>query len=509
MLEQINEMWDSLLAVRPENALKARYYDGKQRVQDLKISLPPSMANLPAVVGWPAMVVDVLEERLDFEGWTDPAFDSLYQSNDLDVVSSMAHTDALIYGTSFLVVGTGDVGAGEPEVTVRSVSPNEMTAVRNPLTGLVESAVHFTDFDGFSPVAATLYGPDSTVWAERSKGDWVVVDQDNHGLGAVPVVQLINKPRSSKAGGRSEITPAIRYYTDSGVRTLLGAEVAREFYAVPQRYMMGAPESFFLDEEGNPRGAWDAMMGKILAIERDENGDVPDIGSFSAYSPSPFFEQLRSLSQMISAEGGVPATYLGFTSDNPASGDGIRMSENRLVKRAERRQGQFSRGWTEVARLAALTSDTLSGNLRGAVESVRPMWRNPATPTQAATADATVKMIQTGVYPAQGDFVLKLLGLNVFDREMLKRDRANDISAVMKRLMEVEVSPEAAALAGPKESAGQVTAEDEAKTLKAKAEAMGILIRAGVKPEAAALKSGIDGVEFMPGGPLTWRQQED
>ena len=450
--EQIDELWDSLVLVRPENALKARYYDGRQRVRDLGISMPPSLSGLPAVVGWPAMVVDVLEERLDFEGWTDPAFDALYQANDLDVVSSMAHTDALIYGTSFLVVGTGDMGAGEPEVTVRSVSPNEMTAVRNPLTGLVEVAAHFTSFDGFMPDRVTVYTADATYWMERRGGEWSEKNRDEHGLGSVPVVQLVNKPRSSKAGGRSEITPAIRYYTDSGVRTLLGAEVAREFYAVPQRYMMGAPESFFLDEDGKPRGAWDAMMGKILAIERDEDGEVPEVGSFPAYSPSPFFEQLRSLSQMVSAEGGVPATYLGFTSDNPASGDGIRMSENRLVKRAERRQGQFSRGWTEVARLAALTSSGLRESLAGSVESVRPLWRNPATPTMAATADATLKMIQAGVYPAQGDYVLKVLGLNVFDREMLRRDRAKDATGVIARLMgQQPPTPEAQQLARPQD----------------------------------------------------------
>ena len=37
-------------------------------------------------------------------------------------------------------------------------------------------------------------------------------------------------------------------------------------------------------------------MGKILAIERDEEtGDVPTVGSFAANSMSPFFEQLREL----------------------------------------------------------------------------------------------------------------------------------------------------------------------------------------------------------------------
>ena len=128
------------------------------------------------------------------------------------------------------------------------------------------------------------------MWLYEQSGEWYVDRVDDHELGRVPVAQFVNRPRASKTNGRSEITPAVRSLTDSAMRTLVGAEVAREFYAVPQRYLMGAPESFFLDEDGNPRGAWDAMMGKILAIERDEEtGDVPNVGSFAANSMSPFF----------------------------------------------------------------------------------------------------------------------------------------------------------------------------------------------------------------------------
>src|SRR5699024_1482743 len=178
--------------------------------------------------------------------------------------------------------------------------------------------------------------------------------------------------------------------TDSAMRTLVGAEVAREFYAVPQRYLMGAPESFFLDEDGNPRGAWDAMMGKILAIERDEEtGDVPNVGSFAANSMSPFFDQLRELAKQVVAVGAVPNGYMRVSSDcDSSSADAIRMTANRLVKRAERRQAMFGRAWTELARLilmvrdggpfAALTDEELA---------IRPLWRDAATPTRAASSE--------------------------------------------------------------------------------------------------------------------------
>src|SRR5690625_7699817 len=57
------------------NAEKAKYYDGKQRLKDLGISLPPQMRFIDTVLGWPGTVVDALEERLDFEGWDSKELD--------------------------------------------------------------------------------------------------------------------------------------------------------------------------------------------------------------------------------------------------------------------------------------------------------------------------------------------------------------------------------------------------------------------------------------------------
>lgn len=50
------------------NLEKQKYYDGKQKLKDLGISLPPQMRLIDTVLGWPGTVVDALEERLDFEG---------------------------------------------------------------------------------------------------------------------------------------------------------------------------------------------------------------------------------------------------------------------------------------------------------------------------------------------------------------------------------------------------------------------------------------------------------
>lgn len=499
-----------------ENRAKAAYYDGKQRLKDLGISIPPSLRSLDVVVGWPGTAVDVIEERLDFEGWTDDMLGDVFRQNDLDVAAPTAHVDALIYGTSFVTVTNGAVG--EPDVLVSVVSPREMVATRDPRTGLVAEAAQFIDGDPLTgePSRAVLYRKNQTVWLVEGSQGWGVEKVDDHNLGRVPVAQLVNRPRASKRGGRSEITPAVRGYTDMALRTLVGAEVAREFYAVPQRYMMGAPESFFMDEDGRPRGAWDAMMGKILAVEADEDGNKPDVGQFTAHSMSPFFEQIRNLSQLLASETSIPPTYLGFVTDNPSSADAIRMAENRLVKRAERRQAMFGRAWTEVARLALMVGEGRSfDQLPAEVLDIRPLWRDASTPTKAASTDQAVKLASIGV--PFGEYMMKMLGLSPVEKEMLERDFAKGLqSALMQSIRERSSGvsdPAAGDLASrrtdPALDSDAESALKRANVIKAQADAMGILIRGGVKFDSAMKAVGLSGLDFHDGVPMTIKFPED
>lgn len=56
---------------------------------------------------------------------------------------------------------------------------------------------------------------------------------------------------------------------------------------------------------------------------------------------------------------------------------------------------------------------------------------------------------------------------------------------------------------------GANVAEQEAKALKAKADAMGVLIRAGVKNSNAAHLVGLSGVEFLDGRPVTLKFNDE
>lgn len=411
-------MIDQLRARHPRNKLRRDYYDGRYTVDSLGISIPPSMSTLETVVGWPSTVVDVLEERLDVDGITVGSDDEasvleVWTSNQMPVDSGMAHLDALITGVTFIAVSPG--ADGEPPVLLTSEPASNMTGIWNARSRRLDYALSghwstndWTDFTLFTESQVIECRPDAI-------GRWSV-EVRGHGLDRVPVTRLVNKPRTGRQWGRSEISRPVMSYTDNAVRTMLGMEVAREFYSAPQRYIMGAASDAFTRPDGSVAPAWESYLGRWLAMERDEDGNLPTVGQFSASSPAPYIDQLKGLAQMLSAEASIPPSYLGFHTDNPPSADGIRAQEARLVKRAERRQRVFGAAWNEALRMALTMRD-------GSAPDVQVRWRDAATPTVAAMSDAATKLVSVGVLPAESDVTLEKIGLDPAEVERVKVER--------------------------------------------------------------------------------------
>jgi hypothetical protein len=408
-----------------KNMVLEQYYEGKNRLKDLRISIPPQLTTVESVVGWAGTAIDVLDERLDFEGYIGAdtlGVNEIYRANELDLEAPLGHKDSLIYGTGFVTVGKGMDGEADPLITIES--PKRMTALYDMRTRRTAAALLLDQHEG-NPVAATLYLPDVTIYLEHSKNGWVDVERDEHRLGRVLVAPLVNNPRSGDPYGRSEITPALRSYTDAAMRTLLGAEVAREFYSAPQRYILGANEDVFLDADGKPINPWSVYQGRVLGIPYNEaEGVMPQVGQFQANDTRPYFEQIRNYAQLAAAETALPTNYFGLQTDNPASADAIRQMESRLVKRAERRQGQFGRTWSEVAKLALMVRDGISfDQLPAEVANIRPVWRDAATPTRAAAADEAVKLISAGVLLPDSQVTYKRLNMSDTDIQILTEEK--------------------------------------------------------------------------------------
>lgn len=428
----VEEMLECLARYETKNQVKEDYYEAKHKVTQLGLSVPPAFLNLQTTVGWAGTTVDVLKERLEWEGWTTDTGDDfglreIYNENQLAVDSGKVLLDALIYGTAFLVVGSGFDGEPSPLITVES--PRRMTGIWNARTRRLSAAVGVNEIENGHVVDVTLYLPNSNVHAVLYNDAWYEVERSNHNYGRVLVVQIFNRTRASRQGGKSEITRAIRSHTDIGVRTLTGLEVSREFYAFPQRYLLGAAKDMFYNKDGSQRvTGWQATMSAFWATpdvledptDKTSARHRPEIGQFPQGSPEPFLAILRSLAQMVAGEAGIPAHYFGFATDNPASADAIRAGEQRLIKQAEERQASFGAGFNEVGKLAILVRD---GNLPDGINGLQSKWRDPATPTQAASADAVTKLIGSGALDATSEIVLDKIGLSEQEKAQVLNER--------------------------------------------------------------------------------------
>ena len=406
------------------------YYDGQFMPGFLGIGLPENAKQLKMVTGWPATAVDVLEERLDITGFGDNEdLTRIFTDNALDTEASQVHLDALIYGMSFASVTAG--GDGEPETLIRGHDAKSTTGIFNPRTKLLDAALSRDVNDDGDVTDVTLWTPEQIVTAHREKTNdpWQVTDRTDHGLGRTPMVAFINRPRAGDRRGRSEISKAVRRYTDSAVRALTSMDVNREFFSAPQRYIINMDQDAFVGADGKPRNPWQIVTGRIWSTPPVEEGEAePKINQFDPMSPGPYLDQIKGLAQLLAAEAAIPASYLGFTTENPSSADAIRQMEARLVKRAERRQTQFGHSWEQIGRLA-LASTT--GTSADEVAQPTVQWAEASTPTFAATVDGLGKLVQNGIIPPDSSWLWDQLGMTPAEQTTLRRELAQSRMSAM------------------------------------------------------------------------------
>lgn len=445
------------------NLLKQNLYEASQVVKHLDIAVPRLLSDIGTAIGWGGTVVDVIDERIDWLGWETPdgkldGLDDIFIDNDLAVESSYGHLDALTTGVTFASVGNNEDGG--QLICVESSSNATVLwdyRKRRSIAGLGQTV----DSDG-NIIMETLYLENSTVTFQRDPIDkqMEVTGRDNHNIGRCFMTRLVNKARPHQIDGRSELTRAVRYYVDAAVRTALGMEVNREFYTAPQRAFLNAkPEDFGITEgmtqaEKAQRGLTLAMGMINIIPPADVDSQPVSSVEFKSQPPTPYIEQIKAYSVLLSAETGMPVEYFGFTTDNPPSADSIRQREYRLVKRASRRIGSFGVGWREVALLSLLARDGQADT--DFMRSVRCAFEDPSTPTRAATADEVQKLTASAVLVPDSAVTYRRVGLSKADQIELEADKVKaEAKARAQAQLDHQMAMDQAAAAKPPAAPGQ------------------------------------------------------
>lgn len=501
LLDRLVAVWRQKL---PRNSLRSLYVDMKNRTRDLGISIPPALRDLEIVMGWGEKAVYGLAQRCIWDGVVAPSgvddpfeLRSVLRDNRFDIELPQAIVSQLTHSVSFISTTPGDVQSGEPEVLIMAHSAMWSAGLwdrrRRALSGLL--LVGQTDDLG-RPTELTILTPWETVaCVQGPSGQWYVQDVRHNPLGRVLAEPMPFRPTLDRPFGRSRINRQVMSIIDRATRAGLRLDVHGEFFSAAQFLLFGAAEDAFTDDNGNPIPMWDWYIGRFKTLSRDEDGELPQLQEIAQKDPTPHITTMRQLAGEFSGATSLALSSLGITAENPESAEAMYAAKEDLVIEATNNNRVNDAALSRVFQNTVMLRDGLT-EAPSELEAIGSRWANPALPSVVSASDAMVKQIAAIPRLAESDVALEELGYSEEQILRLRADwRRKDDEDTMATLMAGRGVAQAASSESPAE-------------VKARADAMGVFIRAGVKPDDAARLAGVAGVSFTGMVPVALRSPE-
>jgi hypothetical protein len=355
------------------------------------------------------LVVDSMVERLVVQGiryGQDQTADEeawrLWQANHFDTASRSVFLEAAICGESAVSVAPNP--ADERTPLILPEHPTQMVVETSTSSAFDRRAAFKKWVDDSERVFATLYLPDVLVKLqskqkkvkEGEKIAWERREVDGeqyplpNPLGSVPVVPFRNRPRQL-TGGVSELDDV----TDSQDRindTLFMRHMAIQYSAFRQRWAVGLPLETDPDT-GLPKSPFKPSQEELFVSENPET----KFGEFGETTLTGYLGAVAADIQHIAAVTRTPPHYLLGEMVNLAA-EALKAAEAGLVSKVRDASVDHGESLEEVDRLAFVL---LGDAKRADVIDAEIIWRNPEFRSDAALADATVKLYQAGLLSRQ------------------------------------------------------------------------------------------------------------
>lgn len=508
IVRDLVKVWQDRLT---RNLERTVYYDGEQVFKDLGLMLAPQLKNAKFYLGWGTMAVRKMAIRSQFDGLRLPGSDDPFElagildQNNFGLELSQSIVSGYKHGVSFLTVAAGDFG--EAEVQIQGHEASSSAAIWDARNRRIKYGLTISDTDKRGPTAFVVYLPDVVLICERdSSGVWSAERVANP-VGRALMVPVPYDPQINKPFGRSRISDPVMSLTDMAVRAYVRMEGNAEFYSSPQIAVEGIdPEAF---DNVSEQKKFKLAMDRLLALSRDADGEAPTIKQMQQATMTPHSDMLRTVAMAFSGETGIPPSSLGIIHDQPSSAEAIRANEHDLLIDVQY-QNRFvlASAVKQVAQYAVMVRDNLS-EVPDEMHRLSCEFVDPEFRSTSANADAAVKLASIPGL-AESTVVLE----QIFNEDQIDRiredRRQSSISDFMDRIS--GASGESDQLGAANDSGELETAAGDpladAQVMKAKADALGVLRRAGVDAESAAEQVGLTGLKFIPGDPITIREQE-
>lgn len=410
----VNDLFDTWGSVTPRNNTIRRYYEMHNEMKNLGISIPPQCEHVNSVVGWCSKAIAAHANRSKFDGFLfageeDPRLKRLVRDNRMRSLYQQAVKSALAYGIATVTVmrGVGD----QPEAKVRVFSANQSCVLWDKDKDRIKAGIVLGDVDrNNTPSMYVVHTEDAVLTLTRGQsvrnnpvgaGDYRwYCDVEPHSLGRPMMEVIVHDPDPDRPLGHSMITPELMGIVDKAMRDVLRMEVGAEFFTAPQRYILGASEDLFSEstDEGesapaSPKAKWQAYLGAFLALTRDENGEVPQVGQFAAGDAGNFTKVFENDAQRFSGATNVPLAQLGVLSNTYTSSDALNATDNPLILAVEVMNDRNAEAMQTIAQMMLAVVDNVPMSaLTDDQRNVQAVFVNPSMPTLASRADAWTKI---------------------------------------------------------------------------------------------------------------------
>ena len=473
------------------------YRDGKAGVPDVPDGSEDEITELAklSVRNVCGVVVDTFLRGLSCVGFRSPeATDdepawAWWQRHNMDARQSEVHEAALTYGWSFVSVLPDD----DDEPTPRTWTPGNvvadyddpradlfprsavlMRAVERPLLGK-GTAVLFVDETSVQPAFIPKRRKRQKLTAESVIFDGEAWDHGAkyEGKPVCPVVRFVNERTAEDRDPLGEVEPLINAQRAINSVNFDRLVVSRGS-AFEQKVVIGWAASAEQVAKASAMRVW--------AFE-DHPSDVK-VESLPASPLGPYDLMLREMTEAVALEAGIPLHAATGNLSN-VSTDTAALAESAHQRKLQLKRESFGESWEQVIRLAVAMKGGTEPD-----EAAEMIWRETEARSFAQVVDGIVKLAQV----PDGVPVEEVLDLI----PGLSQQR---ITAILKAI-KARRAPASGDEPAP-------SSTEDAAALKAKFDALGVAVRAGVDPDDAASRLGLSGVKFTGATPVALRLPKD
>jgi hypothetical protein len=350
-------------------------------------------------------------ERMEVVGFRfgdnpdDPADDDankMWQANDMDIMSVIAHTTAATFSRAYVLVSPPEEGEKYPRMTVEdprcTIVEHDPASMRKIRAGL-----RMWQDDVLGHIIAVVYLPDSIHYFRGRQNhyyrnidmeilrqrvsdttNWEYLGAELNPIGEVPIVPINWRPGlhgSSMAEAEEGFSIQDRINS-----TVLDRMIISRSQAYKQRWAKGI--KIPKDDSGRSKPPFDPGSDILWAVESKE----ADFGEFREADIRQILEAVRDDVGDLAAITKTPPHYLLGEIVN-ASGDALKAAETGLVSKTKHRMKSCGWSWEKVIRLGfAWMNDE-----RAKTEVAETIWADPESRSRAEMADAILKETQVGL----------------------------------------------------------------------------------------------------------------